>query len=112
MNNYNSNNNYKINEKNLEGIENRLEDANLELNKIEAYNNLTTDFLERTIANSKEYRKTPLLVLNDICRSANDILILNYSLKEQLEEVKKKLDEILEENILTIRRDAEEQKGH
>lgn len=77
----------------------KLEAISLDLEKIEAYNNLLAHFLEDTIAEATISTEEALLFLNNIKKDANNFLILDYTLKDTLEAVKKEVDTLIEENL-------------
>ncbi len=78
-------------------MKNKLEELSIDLEKIEAYNNLITTFLENTIADANTSIEAPLLFLNNVKKDAKDYLVINYNLKETLEQMQKNLEELIKE---------------
>ena len=72
-----------------------VEQIKVKLERVEAYNNLITNFLENTIEEVNSSKEAPLIFCNYMKDATKDFLILDYTLEDTLKDVKedlKKLD--------------------
>ena len=76
-------------------ITTELEAVGVNIEKLDAFNNLTLDFLEDTLTNIKKQDAEPLLALNEVCRSINNYLILNYTARDTIIETNKQVEDVL-----------------
>lgn len=97
-----------FNKEEADTITTELEEIGVNIEKLDAFNNLTLDFLEETLASINK-KDAPLLALNEVSRNINNYLILNYTARDVILETNKQVEEVLTK-IYKNNSDAEEDK--